>query len=162
MATDLLVTTLYHIQQFSVSHLTPRGLFICCFLNDSSSTLHPHRQCRPSWLLHTHGHLLTPDPLELSTHSNSQEADLSLIYCHLVPSSTGQEPQKNSSASLERTLPSTAKQSSKEYWEGNRQESQGSPNRGNRLQVSDIFLSLLSCRRKQTSGIYFFPFSIQI
>ena len=26
--------------------------------------------------------------------------------------------------------------------EGNRQEGQGSPNRGNRLQVSDIFLSL--------------------
>ena len=27
-------------------------------------------------------------------------------------------------------------------WEGNRQEGQGSPNRGNSLQVSDIFLSL--------------------
>ena len=27
-------------------------------------------------------------------------------------------------------------------WEGNRQEGQGSPNRGNRLQVSDIFFSL--------------------
>ena len=27
-------------------------------------------------------------------------------------------------------------------WEGNRQEGQGSPNGGNRLQVSDIFLSL--------------------
>ena len=28
------------------------------------------------------------------------------------------------------------------YWEGNRQEGQGSPNRGNSLQVSDIFISL--------------------
>ena len=36
--------------------------------------------------------------------------------------------------------------------EGNRQESQGSPNRGNRLQVSDTFfkISSLSSRRKQT------------
>ena len=29
-----------------------------------------------------------------------------------------------------------------DYWEGNRQESQGSPNGGNSLQVSDIFISL--------------------
>ena len=28
------------------------------------------------------------------------------------------------------------------YWEGNRQEGQGSPNGANRLQVSDIFISL--------------------
>ena len=36
--------------------------------------------------------------------------------------------------------------------EGNRQEGQGSPNRGNGLQVSDIFfkISSLSSRRKQT------------
>ena len=27
-------------------------------------------------------------------------------------------------------------------WEGNRQEGQGSPNGGNKLQVSDIFISL--------------------
>ena len=39
-------------------------------------------------------------------------------------------------------------------WEGNRQEGQGSPNGGNRLQVPDI-LSLLSSRRKQTSNIFF-------
>ena len=40
-------------------------------------------------------------------------------------------------------------------WEGNRQEGQGSSDRGNRLQVSDIFLSLLIRRRKQTSVIFF-------
>ena len=45
------------------------------------------------------------------------------------------------------------------YWEGNRQEGQGSPNGGNSLQMSDI-LPLLSGRRKQTSNI--FSFSIQI
>ena len=28
------------------------------------------------------------------------------------------------------------------YWEGNRQEGQGSPNGGNSLQMSDIFISL--------------------
>ena len=49
------------------------------------------------------------------------------------------------------------------YWEGNRQEGQGSPNGGNRLQVSDIFsLSLLSGRRKQTSVTSPTPFSRQI
>ena len=39
-------------------------------------------------------------------------------------------------------------------WEDNRQEGQGSPKGGNRLQVSDIF-SLLSGRRKQV--LDFFP-----
>ena len=37
----------------------------------------------------------------------------------------------------------------------NRQESQGSPSEGNRLQMSDTFLiSLLSSTRKQTSDIF--------
>ena len=35
------------------------------------------------------------------------------------------------------------------FWEGNRQEGQGSPNRGNKLQVSDIFISLK--RQKETN-----------
>ena len=41
-------------------------------------------------------------------------------------------------------------------WEGNRQEGQGSPNRGNRLQVSDIFISLKW--QQETNGRYFFFF----
>ena len=48
---------------------------------------------------------------------------------------------------------------SRKNWEGNRQEGQGSPNRGNSLQVSDIFfISLLSGRRKQATSVkIFFP-----
>ena len=43
-------------------------------------------------------------------------------------------------------------------WEDNRQEGQGSPNRGNRLQGSDIFISPLSGRRKQITSVrFFFP-----
>ena len=45
-------------------------------------------------------------------------------------------------------------------WEGNRQEGQGSPNRRNRLQVPDIFLSLK--RQEETNQWYVFSFSIQI
>ena len=44
------------------------------------------------------------------------------------------------------------------YWEGNRQEGQGSPSGGNRRQVSDMCTSLLSGRRKQV--LDFPPFSI--
>ena len=44
------------------------------------------------------------------------------------------------------------------FWEGNRQEGQGSSSGGNRLQMSDIFLSLSSSRRKQTSVRFFFFF----
>ena len=40
-------------------------------------------------------------------------------------------------------------------WEGNRQEGQGSPDGGSRLQVSDVF-SLLSSRRKQTTSVRLF------
>ena len=39
-------------------------------------------------------------------------------------------------------------------WEGNRHEGQGSPNGGNRLQVSDIFISLK--RQEETNYRYFF------
>ena len=46
---------------------------------------------------------------------------------------------------------------SRNKWEGNRQEGQRSPNGGNRLQVSDIFFSLLSGRRKQTSDTFPLP-----
>ena len=45
-------------------------------------------------------------------------------------------------------------------WEGNRQEGQGSPNGGNRLQVSDIFY--LSIKSQEETNLDFFPFSIQI
>ena len=47
-------------------------------------------------------------------------------------------------------------------WEGNRQEGQGSPNRGNRLQVSDIFYLSLKWPRNKLLVLYFSPFSIQI
>ena len=40
------------------------------------------------------------------------------------------------------------------FWEGNRQEGQWSPNGGNKLQVSDIFFSLLRGRKKQTCYIF--------
>ena len=45
-------------------------------------------------------------------------------------------------------------------WEGNRQEGQGSPNGGNRLQVPDIFISLK--QQEETNWQYIFSFSIQI
>ena len=45
-------------------------------------------------------------------------------------------------------------------WECNRQEGQGSPDGGSRLQVSDVF-SLFSSRRKQTTSVrLFFPPSL--
>ena len=40
-----------------------------------------------------------------------------------------------------------------EFWEGNRQEDQGSPNGGNSLQVSDIFISLKW--QEETNMIFF-------
>ena len=40
-------------------------------------------------------------------------------------------------------------------WEGNRQEGQGSPNGGNKLQVPYIFISLK--RQEETNWWYFFP-----
>ena len=40
------------------------------------------------------------------------------------------------------------------YWQGNRQEGQGSPNGGNSLQVSDIFISL---KRQEETNVIFFP-----
>ena len=40
-------------------------------------------------------------------------------------------------------------------WEGNRQEGQGSPNGGKRLQVPDIFLSLK--QQEKTNLPYVFP-----
>ena len=40
-------------------------------------------------------------------------------------------------------------------WEGNRQEGQGSPNGGKRLQVPDIFISLK--RQEETNQQYVFP-----
>ena len=46
------------------------------------------------------------------------------------------------------------------WWEANRQEGQGSPNRGNKLQVS--FFSLSQAKGGNKPVIYFSPFSIQI
>ena len=43
-----------------------------------------------------------------------------------------------------------------DLWEGNRQEGQGSPNGGNRLQVPDIFISLK--QQEETNQWYFFLF----
>ena len=44
------------------------------------------------------------------------------------------------------------------YWEGNRQEGQGSPNRGNRLQVSDIFYLSLKWQEETNYKCQFFFF----
>ena len=48
------------------------------------------------------------------------------------------------------------------WWEGNRQEGQGSPNGGNRLRVSDIFFSLSEAAGRNKLLLHFSPFSIQI
>ena len=55
----------------------------------------------------------------------------------------------------QRSLVGYSPKGCKEWWKGNRQKGQGSPNGRNSLQVSDIFLSLKW--QEETNYRYFFP-----
>ena len=80
------------------------------------------------------------------THLSNYEFHSFLIWfnCYLTLQTLPVSPSQNSTAFSEKTcsiiIPPSFKHFS--YWEGNRQEGQGSPNGGNRLQVS---LKILCC-----------------
>ena len=79
--------------------------------------------------------IICVDQYEITQNSSSSVQSLSCVQLFVTPWTEAH--QASLSITSSQSLPKLMS-----IWEGNRQEGQGSPNGRNRLQVSDIFISL--------------------
>ena len=109
--------------------------------------------------LQPHGQQL-PGPLPVGSSRQEYWGGVQLLPAGDLPNPrTEPSPPMSLLQPQTDSLPLAPSGKPKGVWEGNRQEGQGSPNGGKRLQVPDIFISLK--QQEETNQQYFF-FSTQI